>query len=83
MSIDDARNHLHAAMLEAPDHPYWEQARDQEAAEDAGREAAWRVDQSCESVEAEESKWFHPTAGIFARMARERPWVHYSDGTGP
>lgn len=83
MTLDPPRNHLHADMVENDDHPGWlELARKTEAEDRAAYRAALEERDACESVEAEESKWFHPRAGIFAQMARERPAVHYADGTG-
>lgn len=78
MSIDDARNALHAAMAEASDHPAWERLRAQEAAEDAARKAASDELLASETPEAEAARWSYR----MRRSAIERRVVHYPAGHG-
>lgn len=78
VSLDEPRNHKHAAMVENDDHPGWREIAALTEAEDRARHRAELEDRdACESIEAEESRW----SGIFRRMTRERPVHHYSDGT--
>lgn len=73
--MDDAHNVLHAAIAEAPDHPYWERAVEQEAAEVAAREREARERDEFESIDAEELRWRYR----FQARRREIPEVHYEE----
>ena len=72
MSLDDARNALHAAMLENEEHPHWavveQQERERAAAARENAELA-----AMESPEAEGARWSYR----FRRRAIELPTVHY------
>lgn len=78
MTLDEHRNHLHAAMAAAPDHPAWEQIRAQEAAEAAARKAESDELLASETPEAEEVRWRYR----MQLAASERPAVHYPGGHG-
>lgn len=73
VTIDEARNHLHAAMIEAKDHPGWEAVRAQEAAEAAARRRESDELLASETPEAEELRWDYR----FELRARDIPKVHY------
>lgn len=73
-------DHL-AGVLAAPADPVVvEMTRRQNERDSAVARRERELRDETESSAAIESLWFHPTAGIFGQMARERPWVtHYTD----